>query len=148
MRPSLESGTPRPTVQRVWRHRIHNLWHNTLNNDSYYLTTTWDGRGQVSGPKPGTHRYLLHVAGLNTLNMTTTFSLERMYDAVSLEALERQSTSWWESYWTSSAFIHLTSVNSTDAMELQRRIILSQCLLAVNSASSLPPQESGLVNNT
>ena len=31
--------------------------------------------------------------------------------------------------------------------ELERRIVLSQYLLAVNEAGSLPPQESGLVNN-
>lgn len=38
---------------------------------------------------------------------------------------------------------------STDprADELQRRIILSQYLLAVNEAGDAPPQESGLVNN-
>ena len=31
--------------------------------------------------------------------------------------------------------------------ELERRIVLSQYLMAVNEAGSLPPQESGLVNN-
>lgn len=119
----------------------------SLGNDSYYMTATWDGQGQVSGPEPGTHRYFLKVNGLKALNITATFSLEKTYDTVFLEALEQQSTSWWETYWTLGAFIDMTSVNSTDAMELQRRIILSQYLLAVNSASSLPPQESGLVNN-
>src|ERR1700749_11851 len=32
-------------------------------------------------------------------------------------------------------------------MELERRIVLSQYLMKVNEAGSLPPQESGLVNN-
>lgn len=118
-----------------------------LNNNSYYLNAAWEGQGKVIGPEPGTHRYSLTVAGLDTLNVTATFSTDNVYSIVSLEDLERQSTSWWEDYWTSGAFVDLTSVDSANAMELQRRIILSQYLLAVNSASSLPPQESGLVNN-
>lgn len=121
--------------------------HHCLDNNSYYMTAKWDGIGQVSGPKPGTHRYSLKVAGLDALNLTATFSPDKSHSIVSLQDLERQSTSWWEGYWTSGAFIDTTSVNSTNATELQRRILLSQYLLAVNSASSLPPQESGLVNN-
>ncbi len=32
-------------------------------------------------------------------------------------------------------------------MELERRIVLSQYVMAINEAASMPPQESGLVNN-
>lgn len=41
----------------------------------------------------------------------------------------------------------MAGTGSAEAKELQRRTILSQYLLAVNSASDFPPQESGLVNN-
>lgn len=119
----------------------------SLDNNSYYMTATWEGQGRVSGPKPGTHRYALQVAGRDTLNLTATFSPGKSCSNVSLEDLEQQSTSWWEAYWTSGAFIDITSVDSTNATELQRRVLLSQYLMAVNSASSLSPQESGLVNN-
>lgn len=121
--------------------------HHALDNNSYYLTAVWEGQGQVSGPKTNTHRYDLKVSGENTLNLTATFSQGKMHDIVPLEDLEELTTLWWEDYWTSGAFIDLTSVNSTDATELQRRIILSQYLTAVNLASSISPQESGLVNN-
>lgn len=120
----------------------------TLDNNSYFVTATWEGQAQVSGPEPGTHRYLLRLAGgSSTLNMTVAFSPDEVGSVVSLKDLENSSTLWWEDYWTSGAFIDLIFVNSTDATELQRRIILSQYLMAVNSASSLSPQESGLVNN-
>lgn len=119
----------------------------TLTNRYYYLIAAWHGRGQVGGPKPGTHRYSLKVAGQDSLNITASFSPEKNYSSVSLDDLKQQSESWWRDYWTSGAFVDLTSVDSADATELQRRIILSQYLLTVNSASSLSPQESGLVNN-
>lgn len=119
----------------------------TLDNSSYFLTATWEGNGQVAGPLNGTHRYILSVPGSSQLKLTATFSSHRVSSNTSLGALSEESELWWESYWTSGAFIDLTSVGSANATELQRRIILSRYLLAVNSASSFSPQESGLVNN-
>jgi hypothetical protein len=43
--------------------------------------------------------------------------------------------------------VDLTATDQDDAIELQRRIILSQYNLAVNEAGRDSPQESGLVNN-
>lgn len=54
------------------------------------------------------------------------------------------------SYWETGAFVDVTSTEGpakANATELQRRIILSQYLLAVNEAGKDPPQESGLTNN-
>lgn len=119
----------------------------TLDDNSYYLTAQWDGNGKITGPEDATHRYLLTVSGSGKLNMTVNFSPDGTAAQKSLDDLTVESSAWWESYWSSGAFIDLSSVDSADAMELQRRIILSQYLLAVNSASSFPPQESGLVNN-
>lgn len=121
--------------------------HHTLDENTYYLTAAWEGKGQVTGPETGTHRYFLRVTGQTSLEVTATFSLDKVPQVTSLNDLVEESESWWEEYWTSGAFIDLTSTNLTDAIELQRRIILSQYLLAVNSASSLSPEESGLVNN-
>lgn len=118
-----------------------------LDNNSYFLTGKWDGSAQVSGPKNGTHRYFLTAPGATRLNLTASFSPTASVDVPSLESIKEQSESWWESYWTSGAFIDLSSTDSENATELQRRIIQSQYLMAVNSASSYPPQESGLVNN-
>lgn len=50
------------------------------------------------------------------------------------------------SYWESGAFVDLTATDNENATELQRRIILSQYLLAVNEAGRDSPQESGLVD--
>ncbi|ESZ96376.1 hypothetical protein SBOR_3208 [Sclerotinia borealis F-4128] len=111
----------------------------------------WEDEGQVSGPKEGTHRYFFKTPGLNNLRMIGTFSDSESYsEAGNIElsvADLKSSKSWWQSYWDTGAFIDLSSVDSTTGTELQRRIILSQYLLAVNLASSLPPQEYGLVNN-
>lgn len=119
----------------------------TLDNTSYYFTAAWEGDGQVARQEDSMHRYILSAPGSSQLKMTATFSPHRISSNTSLDALAKESELWWQSYWTLGAFIDLTSVNSANATELQRRIILSQYLLAVNSASALPPQESGLVND-
>ncbi len=58
------------------------------------------------------------------------------------------SRSHWPSYWKSGAAIDLSGSTDLRWKELERRVVLSQYLMAVNEAGSLPPQESGLVNNT
>lgn len=130
----LESSQNQLTIQHV------------LDNNSYYLTASWEGHGQVSGPENGTHRYFLTVPGSTTLSLTATFSPDEPSSVVGFDGLTAEAELWWESYWTSGAFIDLTSTTSSNATELQRRIVLSQYLLAVNSASHFSPQESGLVN--
>lgn len=119
----------------------------TLDDNSYVMTAAWEGYGEVSGPDNGTHRYFLTVPGTAKLNMTASFSPAGVSSLASFGRLAKDAEAWWEEYWTSGAFIDLTSSDSANATELQRRITLSQYLVAVNSASSLPPQESGLVNN-
>lgn len=121
---------------------VHNI-----DDNSYVTTAAWDGEGQVSGPEDGTHRYALTVPGSSKLNLTVSFAPEEVASIPSFDDLAKDSESWWEEYWNSGAFIDMTASNSTNTTELQRRIILSQYLSAVNSASSYPPQESGLVNN-
>lgn len=58
------------------------------------------------------------------------------------------SRSHWPSYWKKGAAIDLSESSDPRWKELERRIVLSQYLMAVNEAGLLPPQESGLVNNT
>lgn len=119
----------------------------TIDNNSYTMNVGWEGQGQVTGPANGTHRYNFIVLGQTEANLTATFSPEGASDIPTFSRVKEDAESWWQNYWTSGAFVDLTSTDSADATELQRRIILSQYLLAVNSASSLPPQESGLVNS-
>ncbi|KAK3950825.1 Six-hairpin glycosidase-like protein [Pseudoneurospora amorphoporcata] len=131
---------------------------------TYFLTLKWEGgEGKVTGPAEGTHRRLRLTATFSPepleLDATTNASISTTMTA-SFTRLPARTQIWWNTYWITGAFVNLprvirsksssspTSTNiTTSATELQRRILLSLYLLAVNHASSLPPQESGLVNN-
>lgn len=134
---SLEAGENSATI----RHDI--------DATSYYVTVAWDANAEISGPFDGTHRYMLKpLQGVKKIKLSVTFSPAPSTDAPSFAEISTASTSWWESFWRSGAFIDLTGANSPNATELQRRTILSQYLTAVNSASSYPPQGEWLALNS
>jgi hypothetical protein len=118
-----------------------------MDGNGYLTTAKWSGKCNIAKPVDGSHRYVLTSSGSETLELTVAFSPNQRPSNPSYKDLTTASQTWWKRFWNSGAFIDLTGVKTANATELQRRIILSQYLLAVNSASSNPPQESGLVNN-
>ena len=62
--------------------------------------------------------------------------------------IERAARASWERFWMSGAAVEIASESDPRAEELERRVILSQYLTAVNCSGTLPPQETGLVTNS
>ncbi|MHC6590992.1 hypothetical protein [Arthrobacter sp. C152] len=58
------------------------------------------------------------------------------------------STAHWPGFWSSGGAIELAGTADPRALELERRVVLSQYLTAINCSGSLPPQETGLVCNS
>jgi hypothetical protein len=67
--------------------------------------------------------------------------------ASGIEVIEA-SRAHWPQFWKSGGAIDLHGTADLRAAELERRIVLSQYLTAINCAGSLPPQETGLVCNS
>ena len=51
-------------------------------------------------------------------------------------------------FWTGGSFVDLASHGAPEALELERRTVLSRYLTRVNSAGASPPQETGLISNS
>lgn len=64
------------------------------------------------------------------------------------EQVRAAAAAWWRAFWTSGAAIDLAESTDPRAAELERRIVLSQYLTAVNCSGTMPPQETGLVTNS
>ena len=58
------------------------------------------------------------------------------------------SASHWTNFWTNGAAVDFSHCTDPRAKELERRVVLSQYLLAIQSAGSVPPQETGLTYNS
>lgn len=69
-------------------------------------------------------------------------------DAPGAAEIRRSSAAHWAEFWNGGSAITLASDADPRAAELERRIVLSQYVTAVNCSGSLPPQETGLVCNS
>ncbi|KAJ9148660.1 Six-hairpin glycosidase-like protein [Pleurostoma richardsiae] len=134
-----------------------------LQETRYYTNLRWPTGSplKLSKDEPyGTanvtaHRYTLSSKSLtdssgkstSTISFTAHFSPERRLPDLPTTIQWRNPAAWNE-YWTDGGFVDLTSSSNPKADELQRRIILSQYHVRVNSAATgQSPQESGLMNN-
>ncbi|KPM36168.1 hypothetical protein AK830_g10392 [Neonectria ditissima] len=128
-----------------------------MQETSYYVNLRWPQESplqltrkerQGSG-KATAHRHTLRSAraGSRKLSFTAHFSPDLQNPSLPLRIHQRNSRGW-HKYWLEGGFIDLTESTNPNATELQRRIILSQYAMRVNSAATgQPPQESGLVYN-
>ena len=94
---------------------------------------------------------IMAAADLDELEVVVTLQAESGDPALSgrtFEDVYSASAAWWENYWLSGAAVSFEGSTDLRAVELERRVILSQYLLAVNSAGLTPPAETGLTYNT
>lgn len=120
----------------------------TLDATIYNTQIEWDGDAQIRRISNATHRYVLSSGrGCKDLTFTAAFAPKAAKNRESFASIQKSAVDWWRKFWTTGAFVSLPTASNSSAKELQRRIILSQYLLAVNGAGKDPAQESGLVNN-
>lgn len=119
----------------------------SLDTTTYYTHIEWEGEAHVRRLGNAIHKYILESgAGINTLAFTVTYTSDTAMNQSTFNKVAHRSETWWREFWSTGAFVSLPTSNKS-AEELQRRIILTRYLLAVNGAGKDPPQESGLVNN-
>lgn len=58
------------------------------------------------------------------------------------------TTAHWRDFWSRGGAVDFSGSTDYRAAELERRVVLSQYLSAVNGAGELPPQEEGLFSNS
>jgi len=71
---------------------------------------------------------------------------EQIFDDVT--TVQRECAAYWKNFWMTGGAIDLSHSKDTRWKELERRIVLSQYLTAIQSAQKYPPQETGLTCNS
>ncbi|KAF3015850.1 hypothetical protein E8E14_006613 [Neopestalotiopsis sp. 37M] len=131
-----------------------------LQETSYYLNLRWplDSSLTLSRDEPQgsnttkAHSYTLGLGATSSalndsISFTAHFSPEQEVPALPSH-IQAQNTADWSDYWSNGGFVDVTASSNPNATELQRRIVLSQYHVRVNSApQGQSPQESGLMNN-
>ncbi|MCP4309669.1 MAG: hypothetical protein GY790_00265 [Bacteroidetes bacterium] len=122
-------------------------FYRNLDDDDYYVSLKWFTESQFENDDFNPHQFEL-VPGSRSLQFVCEFSSEKIDEnLLSAEECLEASTKGWAEFWNTGAAIDLSESMDPRWMELERRVVLSQYLMKVNEAGSLPPQESGLVNN-
>ncbi len=118
-----------------------------LDGDGYAVRLAWEGAAAVRETAPHTF-VLAPAAGATSLVFACEYAPRATgTDLPDLGSFPAASSEHWKKFWMSGGAIDLSGSRDPRWRELERRIVLSQYLLAVQEAGSLPPQESGLFNN-
>jgi len=125
------------------------VWARYLDADTYFVTLEWSSRARLRTERE--HAYLLSSTGSpeNHLDFVVSFSSQAPAGALpGAAATMRESTRSWRRFWTTGAAVELAHSKDVRAIELERRVVLSQYLTAIQCAGSMPPQETGLTVNS
>lgn len=119
-----------------------------LDETSYGVALAWD-RAATLTPE-GAHRFVLRAdAPQSALGFVCRFTERPATDSVPSPAeVFDASRGHWERFWASGAAVDLDGSRDARAPELERRIVLSEYLTAIQCAGSRPPQETGLTCNS
>lgn len=127
----------------------------TLDRNSYYVRcqsekpadiTVYEAKHRiVAGTKHGESKLCWKVG---FAEKDHALKQSRAFAANGTDAVMEDSRLGWEQFWEKGGIIKMNQSKDPRAWELERRVILSQYLMAVNSSGSRPPQETGLTCNS
>lgn len=118
----------------------------SLDTTSYFITLNWDGATEVK--KEGANSILI-TPDKDDWSVTAHFT-EAQTDGVNPKAENAiaDASSYWQKFWKEGGVVDFSECTDPRAKELERRVVLSQYLLATNCAGTTPPQETGLTYNS
>lgn len=73
---------------------------------------------------------------------------KEIHDIFNFDETVQNAKNYWYKFWNKTGVIQLCHSKDKRALELERRIVQSQYLMAVNCCGSMPPQETGLICNS
>ncbi|MEV6350604.1 hypothetical protein [Actinoplanes sp. NPDC051851] len=100
----------------------------------------------AAGAQP--HQFVRYT-GAETMDVVVDFTpADRPGELATFDEIRRAAAVRWRDFWMSGAAVDFAGSTDERAPELERRVVLSQYLTAVNCSGSLPPQETGLITNS
>lgn len=119
-----------------------------LDDTRYYVRAVADRDLDVRSAGPHAFR-IAPNAPAQAITLHVLYSQTR-HDEVLPDAKSATEavTAHWREYWSRGGIVDFSGSTDPRAPELERRVILSQYLMAINAAGTLPPQEEGLFSNS
>lgn len=119
-----------------------------LDATTYYLHLRWEGDATLV--QAGRNLFRLTPASERwaLLAHYTPTEHPKMAAEGSFDQLAAAAAAHWHHYWHTGGMVDFSHCTDPRAAELERRVVLSQYLLAAQCAGDTPPQETGLTYNS
>ncbi len=118
----------------------------TLDKTVYYVKLSWTG---AATPEMRGRNALVIRPTADEWTLAVEFTPDMpSAERADAEASQAASAAWWQAFWQQGGAVDFSRCTDPRAKELERRVVLSQYLLAVQCAGSTPPQETGLTYNS
>ena len=117
----------------------------TIDETSYYVHLTWEGKATIE------------VIGRNAMRIkpqsdewviAAHYSPCEQSSPCTPSQIALDARTYWSNFWETGGIVDFSRCTDPRAAELERRVVLSQYLLAVQCAGDVPPQETGLTYNS
>ncbi len=117
-----------------------------LDADRYYVRAICSEGSEIRTKSQ--HEYEFCSAE-DSLEIVFTFSPMPIKEPLpTFENVRTAAAEYWQQFWQSGGAIDFSQCTDPRAFELERRVVLSQYLTAIQCCGTLPPQETGLVCNS
>lgn len=128
----------------------------TVDETVYYVRISWEGTADLVMKDKNKYALMFGVPkgkATKIMDPTIAFTIEYTQDMCEAMAGSFNNTlaaaeTYWKNYWNNGAIVDFSQCTDERAKEIERRVVLSQYLTAVNCQGNTPPQESGLTFNT
>ncbi len=119
-----------------------------IDETRYFASVDWQGAADLS--LVGPHQYRLAAGpAQRTLAFTLAFGPDPVRASLpSVDETIAASALYWSKFWKSGAVVDFSGSRDPRAPVLERRVVLSQYLTAIQSGGDFPPQETGLTAST
>lgn len=118
-----------------------------IDETTYYVSIQWEGKASLIEKEKN---YFVLQPTSDDFSFTAAFTPAKPTENTQPTAAGTQMAAhkYWDSFWTKGGAIDFSKCKDKRAAELERRVVLSQYLLAIQCAGSVPPQETGLTYNS
>ena len=119
----------------------------TMDKDQYFAVIGWPVAAQLTPEK--NHAFLIGAESSSSLDVSIRFLADKSQAEIQLARnILKYSSERWERFWQTGAAVDFAGSIDPRAKELERRVVLSQYVTAIQCSGSRPPQETGLTTNS
>lgn len=117
----------------------------TIDETVYFVMLRWQGTARL---KQKAKNFYQLQAKTTDLKLTCEYAEQVSATNKTFADVVDAAKAYWNNYWKKGAMVDFGQCKDPRAKEMERRVVLSQYLLAIQDAGKTPPQETGLTYNS